>query len=345
MDLNVFIISFSTIIITYFVFRKFNFLIDDVNYSDHKKIGILNDSPIILGGVYLTISIIILAPDNYNYLKIFCFIILILGLLSDRNYLPNPILRLFLQIFVLFFFIYNQNLQITSISIDFFDKFLQVKIFNIIFTIFCFAILMNGSNFLDGLNGLLSGYFILVLISLIFLGNFSSNVELFNLNLIIIILTILLIFFVFNILGLVYLGDGGSYIISILVGFLLVSENQNNIFISPYYVVILLWYPAFENLFSLTRRLYNKDRISSADKLHLHQLIFRYLRLKKTFSEKKINTLSSLLILLFNIPIFVVASLNYSHTTTLVFVIIIYVTIYLCLYNYLLKKIILKKNN
>ena len=194
MELNDLLISLSTIIITYFVFRKFNFLIDDVNYSDHKKIGILNNSPIILGGIYLTLSVILLASDDYNYLKIFCFIVLILGILSDRNYLPNPTIRLILQIFILFFFIYTQNLQINSISIDFFDNFLKVKIFNIIFTIFCFAILMNGSNFLDGLNGLLSGYFILVLISLIFIGNFSNNVELENLNLIVIILTILLVF-------------------------------------------------------------------------------------------------------------------------------------------------------
>ena len=344
MELNDLLISLSTIIITYFVFRKFNFLIDDVNYSDHKKIGILNNSPIILGGIYLTISVILLASDDYNYLKIFCFIVLILGILSDRNYLPNPTIRLILQIFILFFFIYTQNLQINSISIDFFDNFLKVKIFNIIFTIFCFAILMNGSNFLDGLNGLLSGYFILVLISLIFIGNFSNNVELENLNLIVIILTILLVFFILNIFGLVYLGDGGSYIISILVGFLLVKENQNNIFISPYYVVMLLWYPAFENLFSLIRRLYNKDSVSSADKLHLHQLIYRYLKLKKIFSEKKINTISSILILVFNIPIFLIASLNYFHTTTLVLTTIVYVIIYLFLYFYLIKKIVFKNN-
>ena len=203
---------------------------------------------------------------------------------------------------------------------------------------------MNGSNFLDGLNGLLSGYFILVLISLIFIGNFSNNVELENLNLIVIILTILLVFFILNIFGLVYLGDGGSYIISILVGFLLVKENQNNIFISPYYVVMLLWYPAFENLFSLIRRLYNKDSVSSADKLHLHQLIYRYLKLKKIFSEKKINSISSILILVFNIPIFLISSFYYFHTTTLILTTIVYVIIYLFLNFYLINKIVFKNN-
>ena len=107
---------------------------------------------------------------------------------------------------------------------------------------------------------------------------------------------------------------------------------------------MLLWYPAFENLFSLIRRLYNKDSVSSADKLHLHQLIYRYLKLKKIFSEKKINTISSILILVFNIPIFLIASLNYFYTTTLVLTTIVYVIIYLFLYFYLIKKIVFKNN-
>ena len=47
---------------------------------------------------------------------------------------------------------------------------------------------------------------------------------------------------------------------------------------------ILLWYPAFENLFSLIRRSFKKN-VSEADKLHLHQLIFRYLN-KKIFNKK-----------------------------------------------------------
>ena len=58
MELNDLLISLSTIIITYFVFRKFNFLIDDVNYSDHKN-WYFNNSPIILGGIYLTVSVIL----------------------------------------------------------------------------------------------------------------------------------------------------------------------------------------------------------------------------------------------------------------------------------------------
>jgi len=137
-------------------------------------------------------------------------------------------------------------------------------------------------------------------------------------------------------LGLVYLGDSGSYIISIVVGYILILETQYNPSISPYYIVIILWYPAFENLFSLTRRLINKNNISEADKLHLHHLIFRYLKHKKFMNVNFLNSVTSLIILISNIPLFIFATLNYSHTVTLVAAIISYVFIYLLVYFYLI---------
>ena len=139
---------------------------------------------------------------------------------------------------------------------------------------------MNGSNFLDGLNGLLSGYYLIVLGSLIYLNLYSEEINFDHYGLINLIFTIILIFFILNIFGLIYLGDSGSYVISMIIGYILIKESQNNLNISPYYIVLLLWYPAFENLFSLIRKFYKKKNISEADKLHLHQLIFRYLKQK-----------------------------------------------------------------
>ena len=65
------------------------------------------------------------------------------------------------------------------------------------------------------------------------------------------ILYAIIIFFIFNIFGLVYLGDGGTYLLSLFIGTYLIKFNYYNDFISPYYIAVLLWYPAFENLFSL----------------------------------------------------------------------------------------------
>ncbi len=336
MDLNNIIILSITLLSLLFIFKKFNLLIDNIDFSDHKKIGIQNKSPIILGGIYLTFSLVFLAPDIYNFLKIICILTLLLGLASDRNYLSNPLIRLILQVLILFIFIYYENLNIRSISINFFDSFLSIKFINIFFTLFCFAILMNGSNFLDGLNGLLSGYYLIVLGSLIYLNFSSEEIKLVHYDLINLIFMIILIFFILNIFGLIYLGDSGSYVISMIIGYILIKESQNNVNISPYYIVLLLWYPAFENLFSLVRRSYKKKNISEADKLHLHQLIFRYLKQKKIINKKIINSSTALLILICNLPLFVVANINYSHTKTLVFMIFLYVIFYLFFYIYLI---------
>ena len=336
MDLNNIIILSITLLSLLFIFKKFNLLIDNIDFSDHKKIGIQNKSPIILGGIYLTFSMVFLAPDIYNFLKIICILALFLGLSSDRDYLSNPLIRLILQVLILFIFIYYENLNIRSISINFFDSFLSIKFINIFFTLFCFAILMNGSNFLDGLNGLLSGYYLIVLGSLIYLNFSSEEIKLVHYDLINLIFMIILIFFILNIFGLIYLGDSGSYVISMIIGYILIKESQNNVNISPYYIVLLLWYPAFENLFSLIRRSYRRKNISEADKLHLHQLIFRYLKQKKIINEKIINSSTALLILICNLPLFVVANINYSHTKTLVFMIFLYVIFYLFFYIYLI---------
>ena len=171
----------------------------------------------------------------------------------------------------------------------------------------------------------------------------SSNVEVLDLEFVKILLIALVIFYFFNIFGIVYLGDGGSYLISLMVGAILIKANQNNIFISPYYVAAMLWYPAFENLFSLIRRIYKKSNISYADKLHLHQLIFRFLKTNKIFSAKIINPITALIILLFNLPSFIIASLIFSHTISLIFLLLINLTIYLLAYYFLSKNFKFKK--
>ena len=267
-------------------------------------------------------------------------------MLSDKNYLSNPITRLILKKLLFSIFIFFTELSIRSVSINFLDNLLKLEIINIIFTIFCFAILLNGSNFLDGLNGLLSGYYIFVLISLLCVSSFSNDFNIQNMNLQMLLLKSVIIFFLFNITGKVYLGDSGSYIISMLVGYILIKEyniSVNNL--SPYYIVLVLWYPAFENLFSLIRRFYIKSDISSADRMHLHQLLFRYFIQKKLIDKKKLNSFTSLVILILNIPVFMFATFNYSNTKSLVMVIFINIVMYLFLYFCLIKSLYLKKKN
>ena len=85
------------------------------------------------------------------------------------------------------------------------------------------------------------------------------------------------------------LGDAGAYILSFFVGYLIINCHKFNPNISPYFFITLVWYPCYENLFSIIRKLKSKLSPLIPDNNHLHQLI--YIRFKKKLL--KINYLAN----------------------------------------------------
>tara|TARA_B100000965_G_scaffold378514_1_gene373506 strand:- start:774 stop:1799 length:1026 start_codon:yes stop_codon:yes gene_type:complete len=332
---NIFIISLSTFLILFFILRKFNILVDNRELSFHKKLVIFSSKPILIGGIYILVLILFSFPKDYLFLKLICFLILLIGILSDIDYLNSPLKRIIIQFFLVLFFVLIENIFIRSLSIDFLDNLLKINIINILLTIFCFLVLINGTNFLDGLNGLVSGYFIISISSILFLAD-QNLINLLYQKEITYLLIGLIIFFVFNMLGLTFLGDGGAYILAAIIGYIFISNFNSNLSISPYFIALLLWYPAFENLFSLSRRLLSKIKVSDPDNLHLHQLI--YLKIKnKIINNKLTNSISSIIILIYNLLILVVATNNYSSTKIMVSLIIFNVFVYSSLYYFFSK--------
>tara|TARA_Y100000992_G_scaffold267779_1_gene206531 strand:- start:806 stop:1831 length:1026 start_codon:yes stop_codon:yes gene_type:complete len=339
---------FSSLFLIFFIFiilfiisKKLNLFKDDISYSNHKIIGAENKSPLVIGGIYFFIVFLYFNPYSTINFNITILLITLLGLMSDKNIFPNPLVRLIIQILILFNFVYFAELQISDVRIDLFNSFLSNNTFNIIFTVFCLAVLINGSNFLDGLNGLVSGYYLIVLLSIIYLINYDLNIV--EIDFLKIVFFTLIIFYIFNILGFVYLGDSGSYLIAFIIGIYLINLNEINYLLSPYYIVSILWYPAFENLFSLLRRILNRMNVSSADNMHLHQLLFLYIKSKKIFSKKIINTTSSLIIIFLNIPGIVISSFYMSKSLALLKIIFLNIFFYLLIYYFLTKSLKRKK--
>jgi len=83
-------------------------------------------------------------------------------------------------------------------------------------------------------------------------------------------------FFVWNYpRGLIFLGDGGAYLIGFwisITGILLVERNPQ---VSPWFVLLVNAYPIFETVFSVYRKLNQGKNPSVADGLHMHQLIYK----------------------------------------------------------------------
>ncbi len=134
------------------------------------------------------------------------------------------------------------------------------------------------------------------------------------------------------------MGDGGAYILSLLCGYFLVKTYEYSPLFSPFFIVHLLWYPCFENLFSIIRKFSLKKSPTNADNNHLHQLIFFYFKKKLDFSNFKINNISSFTIISYNLLIFSISLINPGSSKfqimLILFNIIIYLLTYFKLFNF-----------
>ena len=153
------------------------------------------------------------------------------------------------------------------------------------------------------------------------------------------------VIYVFNFFGKIYLGDGGSYLISFVAGVILIKFSNDNYLVSPYYIMALLWYPAYENLFSIVRKKILKKSPSTPDNEHLHQLIFLYLNKSFNIDKNLSNLLSGIIICLYNLLFFFIIFDWYFFTATLVYSILLNVFIYNLLYFFLKTRLIKNKQN
>ncbi len=186
---------------------------------------------------------------------------------------------------------------------------------------------------MDGVNGLVSGYLLIVIITLAFILQ-EGNVEYYLNDFIL----ISLIFFIFNISGKSFFGDNGIYILSIIISLIIIKVTNNNDNISPILAVSLLWYPAIENLFTIIRRLNKGKHSYLPDKLHLHSLLYKNLNLNlKNINFEFKNSLTGLIINIFLFPNFVFAYFFHDKSLYLGIVISLYVILYLVIY-FLLSK-------
>ena len=325
--------------VLYYFLSKNNILLDQVSSSKHKLLTTKYSSNkvTLCGGIIIFLCSILFFDNELLILKILSTFILIIGILSDTNKLESPKIRILFQfLIVAFLLLLYENLAISDLRIYFINNILEVKFISILFTIFCILILINGTNFLDGVNTLVVGYYLLVL-TIITITSIQFNLSI-NINIFYFIIFLATIF-IFNFFNKIYLGDSGSYLISFLTAFFVLDFVSQNHLVSPYFFCLLLWYPAFENLFSILRRYLLKKKLEKADQGHLHQLIYNFIDNKQIYNQKYLNTITGVFINLFNLFIFSISFKYYLNTKYLIMFIFINIFVYLLLYFFIKEKI------
>ena len=251
-----------------------NFFLEKKSTIPHKEITNSLNIYFFGGFVFLLGSFFL----NINFLfKIFLLFMYLVGLASDKNIIDSPKIRFTLQLTIVILSIIFLENFISSTKIIIIDNFLNNYYFKIFFTTLCLMILINGSNFIDGVNLNLVGYYLSISLILVVIGNYENILLSYNFFYLI---PGLLLIYILNLGGKVISGDSGAYIISYLFGYILIEFSNNNTNVSPIFIVLLLWYPAFENLFSILRKQKIKKSPLKPDFKHLHQLIYNYLKKK-----------------------------------------------------------------
>lgn len=283
-----------------------------LNYSGDNHQSFSNKGNIPLsGGIFLIFPIIFFYSNDLILVSFFSIIFLI-GFFSDRKILISPKRRFIIQVITILTFVIIADLKILSSRIDLFDIMLSNQVFAYFFSTFCLLILVNGSNFIDGLNGLLISYSLLVIYILGFLGLISDQI-ISDQNFDLILWLMLLVLFL-NIFNILMIGDSGAYLLGLLLGFLIITSHTNNLDVSPYFYISIIWYPCFENLFSILRKLNNNSSPLNPDNKHLHQLVFFFIKKRLKLSVIFSNNLSSAILIFFNFLIIYICSLNPSST-------------------------------
>ena len=327
-----FLTVFFILFLNHFFLRN-NFLLDDIKFSKHKSLAKKKKTPISLGFIFVIFSLIFLDLPFFQ-LNFFLILFFIIGFLSDVNIVTSAKFRLLSHIILVLFFVIINNFFIKKIYLTSFDYLLANKLFNVFFVTFCICVLINGKNFIDGLNTLLIGYVILVLTCLYFVSiNYRLNLDF---NLYKITLALFLALYSVNFFGKSILGDGGSLSIGLFISYIILDFYLKNNSVSPYFIALLLWYPSFEILFSIIRKALIHIKPFDPDSLHLHQLLYKKI---KYFNLAELNnTMASSLINLFNLFIFYLGSLNINSTLYNVCLIFFSIFIYILTYFILIKK-------
>ncbi len=196
------------------------------------------------------------------------------GLIEDLTKKVSPLIRLCLAFISSAIAFFKLNASFTRTGIDWIDQtILEILPISLFLTIIIIGGVSNATNIIDGFNGLLLGYAMLVFGSMVWISFQCDDQLLYTINLVII--GGILGLFLFNFpKGSIFTGDGGAY----LIGFLLIVNslllvNRNNI-VSPLFPFLILIYPIYETLFSIYRKQFlRKMSPLKPDAIHFHMLI------------------------------------------------------------------------
>jgi UDP-N-acetylmuramyl pentapeptide phosphotransferase/UDP-N-acetylglucosamine-1-phosphate transferase len=155
------------------------------------------------------------------------------------------------------------------------------------------ATVVNGTNFVDGMNGLACLSIMISFLCLFILAQRVDDMIFVHLSLL--SLGLLSTFILFNFpFAKIFLGDSGAYLLGYLLITMLIIFYGRHPELSNWGAVVIVFYFAFEVIFSFFRKIIQKQSPLHPDNKHLHLLLFR--NLTESYSKKMANPLTTIIL-------------------------------------------------
>jgi UDP-N-acetylmuramyl pentapeptide phosphotransferase/UDP-N-acetylglucosamine-1-phosphate transferase len=227
--------------------------------------------------------------------------------------------------------------RITEVALPVVDRLLAFHVIGFAFTVFAVTGVAHAINVIDGLNGLASMTALIAAAGLALIAWAVGDSFVFCASAV--LAASLAGFLVVNYpRGRVFLGDGGAYLLGLMLAVLSVLLVHRNPEVSAWFPMVLLAYPVCETLFSAYRRRRRGKSPGEADALHLHSLVYRRIVRWKGHGASAAdcmtrNALASLLVWSFPVMCWLLAIAYWDNTRVLQVAALAFVALYLVLYR------------
>jgi UDP-GlcNAc:undecaprenyl-phosphate GlcNAc-1-phosphate transferase len=201
--------------------------------------------------------------------------VFVAGVLDDFTQAVGPAIRLVAAFVSAGLGGFLMNTWVTGIDVPVVDAAFAVPAFAIVFSVVLVAGLINAFNIIDGFNGLAGGVASLILLGITYVAFKAGDPLVLAIS--VTAIGAIAGFMLFNFpRGLIYLGDGGAYLIGFWIGELLILLVVRNPQVSPWFPLLLCSYPVCEMIFSIYRRVFfRRSHPHTPDMAHLHHLIYK----------------------------------------------------------------------
>ena len=181
---------------------------------------------------------IFLKKFNFYIFLIVCVALYLFGVIDDKISISANTKFILLIIIILPIIILDNNTSLSIIRLSFLSQDYNMGNFSIIWTLICFLLLLNAINMFDGIN-LQVGSYTLFLFIFFILNDFNKA---FFISLSAGIIS----FLILNFRSKSFLGDGGTYLLSFLLGYFFIKMYNLKIILHADQVALFMLIPGLD---------------------------------------------------------------------------------------------------